>query len=159
MPLLPASLRDEQQQQQPSAMEKLRTVFENHSFRTSVIHSLRSAISIYKDSCILHDADNEETTPSNQEHSDPCPFVNPKAFLLTMLGLHPNQTEMECTYDQLIKPSYILLLFCHKIRASLPKALESASVQALLRQYEHECRSMSNATPDSLQQLAVRVPE
>jgi hypothetical protein len=59
-------------------------------------------------------------------------------------------------YDQLIKPSYLLLLFCHKIRASLPKALESAFVQALLRQYEHECRSMPNVKPNSLQQLAVQ---
>jgi hypothetical protein len=76
-----------------------------------------------------------------------------------MLGIHPNQIEMERRYDRLIKTSYVLLLFCRKIRASLPKALESASVQALLRQYEHECRPMSNATPNSLQQLAVRVPE
>jgi hypothetical protein len=89
-------------------------------------------------------------TPINQQHLDPRHLVNPKAFLLAMLQLHPKQREMKQIYNASIKPIYVLLLFCSKIRSSLmPEAVASASVKELLQRCEYECRFMSNATSNA----------
>ena len=78
-----------------------------------------------------------------------------------MLGLHPDQDEMEQIYDTLVKPIYVLLRFCHnKIRTSLPEALDSSSVQEMLQQTEQDCRSMGvNATIQDLRRFLSKVPE
>ena len=62
---------------------RLRNVFDSHGFRTSVIASPREALSVYKDSChVWEEEEVEEETAA---------LLPGKVFLVSLLGLHPNQ--------------------------------------------------------------------
>jgi len=75
---------------QPTGIDlsKVRSVFDFHGFRTSVVKSPRLALSIYKDSCVL---DLEQTNGSID-------FLGGKAFLVSIFGCHPLQSNIERLY-------------------------------------------------------------
>ena len=86
-------------------IDRLRDLMDRHELRTSVIQSPRQALSIYKDSCILAD-----------ELCDTVEVRAGKSFLVSMLGLHPDQDTIENFYASTIKQCYCLLLFCRRLR-------------------------------------------
>ena len=101
-------------------LKKLQNLFNDHNFRTSIVASPREALSIYKDSCILSDSD-----LSNDKESQ-----NGKIFLLSMLGCHTNQAELEKLYSNSIKIVYWGVCFCHRIRQACPKSFEKDNTYA-----------------------------
>lgn len=118
---------------------KLKKIMDDHSFRTSIIASPRAAVSVYKDSCHLDDGDLEGVDEE---------IIAGKTFLVTSLGLHPDQTKMEHFYTTSIKNLYCLLLFCKRLREACPVALKDASVSQLVYENEELCRSLGTMTDD-----------
>ena len=119
-------------------ISKLKSLFDDHGFRTSVVSSPREALSIYKDSCTVNDND-DETTNNNVGG----------AFLVSMLGLHPDQNAVERCYAASARDIYCLVLFCQKIRTSCSKAMEDARVMEMISKYEDECHSLVSVANDS----------
>ena len=113
-------------------LEKLRKLFDDHGFRTSVVMSPRPALSIYKDSCKVSSCDT--------------PYLAGKESLLTMLGMHPEQNDIERWYAVSVKQVYCLALFCNLLRIKCPQAMETGSVDALLTENETICRSLGVST-------------
>lgn len=124
-------------------VEKVKDLFDKHGFRTSVVTSPRSALSIYKDSCTL-----------------PCPSEG-KEFLLVMLGMHPSQNDMEHWYAKSVKKIYCLMLFCNLLRSLCPAAAQNFAVDALLIENETLCRSLgaSCVTPEEMNRASATVSE
>lgn len=123
-------------------LDKVQALFDKHDFRTSVVMSPRPALSIYKDSCKLSSSDGKE-------------------FLLTMLGMHPSQDDMERWYAVSVKKVYCLMLFCNLLRKLCPAAAQNAAVDALLRENETLCRSLvaSETSTDELNRISTTVSE
>lgn len=140
VPTLPSSLTTPKTK---NSLEKLQLLFDKHGFRTSVVMSPRPALSIYKDSCIL-------LSPSEA-----------KEVLLMMLGMHPNQDDMERWYAVSVKKVYCLSLFCIMLRKLCPEAAQNFAVDALLLENEALCRSMGAAetTTDELNRISTTVSE
>jgi Pyruvate/2-oxoacid:ferredoxin oxidoreductase delta subunit len=109
-------------------LDKMRTLFDKHGFRTSVVHSPRAALSVYLDSCNLSSSDEA--------------FIAGKEFLLTMLGMHPRQNDMERWYVESVKKVYSLMLFCDLCRKLCPQAAQNDAVSTLLTENETRCRSL-----------------
>ena len=61
---------------------KLKRIFDSNGFRTSLVSSPREALSVYKDSAHLFSDSLFSTTDG-------------KTWLVTLLGMHPNQDELE----------------------------------------------------------------
>ena len=103
-----------------------RRLFDYHDFRTSIISSPRSALSIYKDSCYLSPspATKEEAESSSVVEEDKEDVDNNsnnhkyygKEFLLSMIGMHHKQSIIEEIYARYIKPIYCLSRFCQCIK-------------------------------------------
>lgn len=123
-------------------LEKVQALFDKHGFRTSVVMSPRPALSIYKDSCTL-------SSPSEG-----------KEFLLIMLGMHPNQEDMERWYTVSIKKVYCLALFCNLLRKLCPDAAKNVHVEAMLAETELLCRSMGEIdNTEELNRVSASVSE
>jgi hypothetical protein len=115
-------------------LEKLRNLFDGRGFRTSVIVSPRTALSIYKDSCRINVGDGDVS----------------KEFLLILFGMHPNQHAMERLYTSSIKRVYCLLLFGTRIREACRDAVErSDDLAKVLEETERACNE-SCTLPDPL---------
>lgn len=110
------------------SLEKVKQLFDDHSFRTSVVMSPRPALSIYVDSCVLLDGRNETSLNSD-------PFTSGKSYLITMLGLHPDQNQLEKWYSTIIKKLYSLKLFLAKVNQVCAKAIENDKVGKLISDY------------------------
>lgn len=104
-----------------------RKYFDEQGFRTSIIQSPRKGLSIYRDSCVLqNDGGN----------------LADKAFLVTMLGLHPRQEEMDLYYTTSIRQPYCVLLLCERIRKVCQKCLDGKCGLALaLKRCEENSRA------------------
>jgi hypothetical protein len=122
----------------------VQALFDKHGFRTSVVMSPRPALSIYKDSCLLSSSD-----------------AAAKEFLLTMLGMHPSQDDMERWYTVSAKKVYCLLLFCNLLRKLCPAAASNFAVDALLIENETLCRSLgaTGTTSDEINRVSATVME
>jgi hypothetical protein len=103
---------------------RLRRVFDEQGFRTSIVSSPRQALSVYKDSCTIDD---------KQQGKD---------FLVLLVGLHPRQLTIERCYS-VIKDTYCLLLFCARLQVC-SKALESEALAKLVGDTESSCRAVAN---------------
>jgi hypothetical protein len=112
-------------------IEKLRELIDRHELRTSVIQSPRQALSIYKDSCVV--ADELCDTPQVREG---------KRFLVSMLGLHPDQGVIEHHYASSIRQCYCLLIFCHRLRQVCTDAFDNPDVARVVLRCEELCLSM-----------------
>lgn len=108
--------------------DKMRTLLDKHGFRTSVVHSPRPALSIYLDSCTLCSCDE--------------PYIDGKEFILTMLGMHPNQNDRKRWYAVSVKKVYCLMLFCNLLRKLCPQAVQDNALNLLLTENETLCRSL-----------------
>jgi hypothetical protein len=104
--LLPASLRTTQIKHSLQAMQSL---LEDHGFHTKLVLFPRLAISLYKESCKVVDAD-------NSQRSSNILFQNGKSFLLAMLGMHPEQLELERIFRTSIRSLYNVREFLDRIR-------------------------------------------
>lgn len=115
-------------------LSRARRFWEAHGFRTSLVHSPRPALSIYKDSCLADPSDDSDY-----------------AFLQILLGLHPHQDALESFYESTLRPRYCLWLYCRRLREACPRALASSpSLGACVRQCEEDCRGpLRNDTIDS----------
>ena len=119
---------------QRGGVHTLKHAFDSHGFRTSLVTCPREALSVYKDSSAtttilppfavdssLHtDAADTNVLVDN---SACCPPRGGKTWLLTMLGLHPDQEKRERCYQTFFKDAYCLMLFCHRIREACPQAI------------------------------------
>lgn len=125
-------------------LDKVQALFDQHGFRTSVVMSPRPALSIYKDSCTL-----SSSSPEGKE------------FLLTMLGMHPDQDDMERWYAVSVKKVYCLARFCNLLRKLCPAAVEQPAVQSLLVENESLCRSLSagSITTEEVNRVSATVSE
>ena len=131
---------------------KLRNVFDATGFRTSVVQSPRLALSVYKDSCTLP-SEGGNVTEQN-------PFKDGKAFMLAMIGMHPDHTELERQYQQCFKTVYCLMLLCRRIRLLCSKACEDKDVTTLLDSLESDGRVLGQSgTIQSTHAFASKVPE
>jgi hypothetical protein len=110
-------------------LDKMRMLLEKHGFRTSVVHSPRPALSIYLDPCKLSTCDE--------------PYIDGKEFVLTMLGMHPNQNDRERWHAVSVKKVYCLMLFCNLLRKLCPQAVQNDALNTLLTENEIVCRSLS----------------
>jgi hypothetical protein len=120
---------------------KLRKLMDSHGFRTSAIASPRPALSIYKDSCHLDD---------EQDGSG-------KTILVTMFGLHPQQSKLEGLYASSIKHIYCLWLFCQRLREACRGAIQEESFEKLVSENEDSCRAIT--TLQQAHMLASLVPK
>eukprot|EP00980_Cylindrotheca_fusiformis_P015074 scaffold4157_cov136-Cylindrotheca_fusiformis.AAC.24 len=103
---------------------KLRSILDQHGFRTSIIASPREGLSIYKDSCDLNPRDLKEE------------FRFGRLFLVTLFGLHAQQRDLERLYTSYFKNLYCLALFCKRIRQACPDAGKDKDVEQLLAKNE-----------------------
>ena len=141
MPTLPSSLTGTKARDN---LDKVKALFDKHGFRTSVVMSPRPALSIYKDSCVLISSDDTA-----------------KEFLLTMLGMHPSQDDMERWYAVSTKKIYCLMLFCNLLRKLCPTASQNFAVDALLIENETLCRSLGShgTSSDEMNRVSATVME
>ena len=134
----------------------LKNVFDNHGFRTSIVTSPRQALSVYKDSCIIS---------TNKNEMDDL-VLRGKLFLLSILGCHPFQKEIDLFYSTSVKPLYCLLCFCRRIRLTCYKAFEdsnySKDLSTLIESFEIKCRDIASTSKQSvnkgLQKLLTVIP-
>lgn len=124
--VLPNSL---QRNKTKLSLQATRRIFDDHGFRTNVVTSPRPALGIYKDSCNFED--------------EPL-LENGRAFLITMLGIHPHQEELERLYRTSIRSLYTFKLFLRRLRHVCPKALEDDQVNKLVREYAQRIQSPTN---------------
>jgi len=114
-------------------LDKLRALLDQHGLRTSILASPRRALSVYKDSCCLFSG---PETKSNKNDG--------KEFLVVMLGLHPQQIEMERLYAESFKNLCCLRIFCLRIRQACSKAVQqSEKLSTLLQEGQTLCQSLS----------------
>mmetsp|Transcript_7644 Transcript_7644/g.11115 ORF Transcript_7644/g.11115 Transcript_7644/m.11115 type:complete len:851 (-) Transcript_7644:515-3067(-) len=155
-------------------LNKLKAVFDQHGFRTTVVTSPRAAVSIYKDSCHLNDeikthstsvdgiiGKHVEASIENSEVEGKC--QKGKAFLLSMLGLHPVQDEIEHWYSTSVKALYCLSRFCHRMREACPTVCQDQmDTLGTLQKCEELCREIysksslllsSNANPAAIAEM------
>ena len=104
-------------------------------------------------------------------HVLPCQSIRIPAFfcrpseakecLLMMLGMHPNQDDMERWYAVSVKKVYCLSLFCNLLRKQCPEAAQNFAVDALLLENEALCRSMgaTETTTEELNRISTTVSE
>jgi hypothetical protein len=128
-----------------NSVDKLQTIFDSHGFRTSLIFSPRPALSVYKDSCFANDGISLD------------PFLSGEAFILTMLGLHPNQLEMEEHFTNYVKPIYSLLLFCRYLGQVLGDTSCTKQIADMLEIYESSISSLD--TLEAMHAYTLLVPE
>ena len=107
---------------------KLKKLLDDHSFRTSVVSCPREALSVHKDSCTL--ANNSLDVNDG------------RTWIVTMLGLHPQQDQLEGYYSTSIKDVYCLMLFCQRIRELCPLVLQHSATADLISGCELQCRSL-----------------
>ena len=126
-----------------SKLDQLRTLFDQHGLRTSILSSPRRALSVYKDSCVLVE------NSGNKKNDATVSISEGKEFLVILFGLHPQQTEMERFYaDAGVKDLYCLRLFARRIRQACAVAgvEQSAKLLALLQETEqYVCETLAEA--------------
>lgn len=143
VPKLPGSLRSLSKTK--LSLEATQNVFDEHGFRTNVVLSPRPALSIYKDSCVL-------------ETDDAAAPQQGKSFLVSMLGMHPLQSELELLYSTSIGALYSLKLFVLKIKNNCPKASQNQLVSSVIEEHLTMIRSLaSGSTMSALHSASSRV--
>jgi hypothetical protein len=72
-----------------------------------------------------------------------------KTWLVTMMGLHPDQEKLEHIYTTSIKNVYCLMLFCQRLREMCRSALQESTIIAdLVSGCELQCRSLGRMKPN-----------
>jgi hypothetical protein len=113
---------------------KLQELFDVVGFRTSMVYSPRQAVSLHKDSCVL-DGDG-----GDEKH------LQQKDYLLTMLGLHPDQEEREHFYKQHVKHELCRHRFLARVQVACPKAMKNIMVQEWIHCHATSRLSASDVT-------------
>ncbi|CAB9525061.1 expressed unknown protein [Seminavis robusta] len=106
-------------------LHKLQQLFQAAGFRTSIVQSPRLAVSLYKDSCVQV----QQQQQLQQQQQDDNKLYAQKDYLLTMLGLHPDQTQREDYYQQHFQPSYCLHRFVARLQVACRKAMKDPHVE------------------------------
>jgi hypothetical protein len=130
-------------------LDKVRTIFDDHGFRTSIVISPRPALSVYKDSCFLNGNDPAETIAEQ---------IAGKEFLIILFGMHLEQSSIEKFYASSVKNVYCLLMFCHCLREACPEALKNQALEKSVAANEELCRSLASR-PYEMSGVAAMVPE
>jgi hypothetical protein len=139
MKLLPNSLTKSKTK---ISLHETKHLFDHHGFRSNLVTSPRPALSIYVDSC-------------NVDHSEEfeCSFMfsNGRAFLLAMLGMHPEQEELEHAFKTYIQPMYIFKVFLLSLRRASPTALKDImkgdEVDKIFEDYTLGVQELTNYNP------------
>ena len=121
-----------------NSISKLRNIFDQHKFRTSVVQSPREGLSLYKDSFVIDAYEKSQG----------------RLFLVTMFGLHPQHNELEQTYKSHFHSLHCLLLFCQRLRQVVPKDVLNSNNQqldSLMAENEQLFGSLANDRDQSLQ--------
>jgi hypothetical protein len=126
-------------------LDKVRTIFDDHGFRTSIVISPRPALSVYKDSCFLNG-------------NEPAETIAGKEFLIILFGMHLEQSSMEKFYASSVKNAYCLLMFCRCLREACPEALKNQALEKSVAANEELCRSLASR-PNEMSGVAAMVPE
>lgn len=105
---------------------KLQQLFDQAGFRTSIVQSPRLAVSLYKDSCTLVHPNDDENTEWKQQQRD---------YLLTMLGMHPDQEEREIYFKSNFRERRCLEQFWFRLKTACPKAMKDPQVQDWLTKH------------------------
>ena len=92
-------------------IDKMKELFDDHGFRTSLVTAPRKGLSIYLDSA--------GTSTSNANGAQEEQISPGKTFLSALLGLHPDQNEIEQWYSTTVREVYCLKLFCQHVRSAL----------------------------------------
>lgn len=152
LPGLPSTLRGPHVREDT---EKLKRLFDSNGFRTSLVSSPREALSVYKDSAHLFSDSLFSTTDG-------------KTWLVTLLGMHPNQDELEHFFRSSVRDVLCLMVFCQRLRETCKRALEDSNVADLVAGCELQCRSLgrlktteftSSQILQHAQSLAASVPQ
>jgi len=114
---------------------KLQAIFDAAKFRTSIVQSPRLAVSVYKDSCShLAVGRNNEVLQQQQD------------YLLTMLGLHPEQEAREAYYMNHMREQCCLHQFLARLRFACRPAMKDSRVQEWVDQFSR-ITTTERATP------------
>ena len=144
-------------------LDRLRKLMNYHGFRTSKIASPRPALSIYKDSCCHDDIREEDDSDRNNDDNK----AEGRIFLVTMLGLHPDQSQLESLYSSTFRQIYCLGLFCKRLkeicRSAFTKNDNKTTLEEMISNNESTCRNsistlqearrLSSATPKLVSQM------
>lgn len=119
---------------------QLQELFHAAGFRTSIVQSPRLAVSLYKDSCVIMGSDQDDKSRQQEQQE----------YLLTMLGLHPEQDAHEALYkNSRFRDQYCWNQFLTRLRLVRRKALLDDRVQTWLQNKNNEqepAHSTTNTT-------------
>ena len=122
---------------------KLQDLFDAVGFRTSIVQSPRLAVSVYKESCVLSSTTAAE--PQRAQQQD---------YLLTMLGLHPDQEAREIYYESShVQEQYILQQYVNRLRLVRRKAMQDEKVQAWVQEHTIAATTKNNGKCSSLSKI------
>ena len=117
--LLSNQIYPPQPQPQPALIHNnitsLKSLFDSNQFRTNVVISPRSALSIYKDSFV------DSFSPSSTT-------ISTRAFLQFTFGLHPSQSAIEQFYKTNVKQTYTFSLLVKRLKFLLSSDPPSLSI-------------------------------
>jgi hypothetical protein len=106
-----------------------REVWMAHGFRTSLVTAPTKAVSVFLDSCKM---------------SSDCPEREAgRAFLLSCIGMHPQQKKLEEEYS-LLKSVYCLNLFLTRLRCVRRADMEDDRVRNILMSWETDMQHIVN---------------
>lgn len=133
------------------SLDAIKRLFEDHGFRAKLVTSPRAAVSIYMDSCKLpvdlnHSGEFHRSSLYEKE--------NGKAFILAMLGVHPQQKDLEHVYKTCIQSMYVFKLFLFSLRRASPKALKDIhkidEVNKLIEAYSQRLQGLTKNNPQAV---------
>ena len=116
-----------------NSIDKMKELLDDHGFRTSLVTAPRKGLSIYLDSA--------GTSTSNANGAQEEQISPGKTYLSALLGLHPDQNEIEQWYSTTVREVYCLKLFCQHVRSALGGSSYKDKVDKLLVALEDSIRS------------------
>lgn len=131
---------------------KLQELFDAVGFRTSIVQSPRLAVSLYKDSCVMEDETNDDKINSDGDTNQLLvrQQQQQRDYLLTMLGLHPDQDAREQYYKSSgICDQYCLHQFLARLKLVRRKAMQDDAVQAWIEQHTSTTTTSTTITSAS----------
>ncbi|KAI2512456.1 hypothetical protein MHU86_1909 [Fragilaria crotonensis] len=127
------------------SLHETKRLFDDHGFRSSLVTSPRPALSIYLESCKVD---------HNKDFESSLLLSNGRTFLLAMLGMHPEQMELEHAFKTYIHSMYIFRMFVLSLRRTCPTALEGVnegdSINKIFEDYSQGIQGLTNNNPGSV---------
>ena len=160
-PVLPESLAQYKTKQ---SLDETRRLFNLHGFRCSLVTSPRPGLSIYMDSCALPVTEKKDRDSDQDFQKSPSFMILPvahvlgsgKEFLFAMLGVHPQQENLERLFKRYIQSLHTFRLFFTSVQLSsdiliTPNDHErTAELDCLLKSYMQSVEVLLCETPDAV---------